>query len=186
MSRVAVARTYAEALLELASRDDAGAEYLAYLEGIASIIRTEPSFRAFLQTPAISLDEKKTAILAGLGGRVPEPFVRFLLVVLEKRRQGLLPDIEGAYRDMLDEESGRVRASVTLSVEPDAALRDEIAAALSRVLDADVVPEFTVDDSIIGGMVVRVDDRVLDGSVRRGLQVLRRELIEGAPPGARS
>ena len=181
MSRVAVARTYAEALLDLASRDDAGADYLAYLDEVVDVIRSEPGFRAFLQTPAISLDEKKAAIREAFGGRYPEPFVRFLLVVLEKRRQTLLPEIESAYRDMLDVRSGRVRASVTLSIEPDEALREQIAAALSRVLDAEVVP---VDDSIIGGMVVRVGDRVLDGSLRRSLQVLRRELIEGAPAGA--
>jgi F-type H+-transporting ATPase subunit delta len=60
-------------------------------------------------------------------------------------------------------------------------LREEIASSLSRVLEADVVPDFLVDESIIGGMVVRVGDKVLDGSVRRGLQVMRRELIEGAP-----
>ena len=184
MSRIAVARTYADALLELASREDAGAEYLACLEEVVDVIRTEPGFRSFLQTPAISLDEKKAAIREAFGGRYPEPFVRFLLIVLEKRRQALLPEIEDAYRDMLDDRSGRVRASVTLSIEPDDELREQIATALSRVLDAEVVPEFSVDDSIIGGMVVRVGDRVLDGSLRRSLQVLRRELIEGAPAGA--
>jgi len=186
MGRTAVARTYADALLDLANREDAGAEYLEYLSEVTGVIRSEPGFRAFLQTPAISLDEKKTAIRDAFGGRYPELFVRFLLVVLEKRRQNLLSGIEEAYRAMLDDQSGRVRARVTLSIEPDEGLREEIASALSRVLEAEVVPEFVVDDSIIGGMVVKVDDRVLDGSIRRSLQVLRRELIEGAPSGAKS
>ena len=181
MSRMAVARTYADTLFELASRDDAGADYLEYLDEVVHVIRTVPDFRAFLQTPAIALEKKRVAIRDAFGGRYPEPFVRFLLVVLEKRRQNLLPDIEAAYRAMLDARSGLVRASVTLSVEPDEALREEIASSLSRVLEADVVPDFLVDESIIGGMVVRVGDKVLDGSVRRGLQVMRRELIEGAP-----
>jgi F-type H+-transporting ATPase subunit delta len=186
MSRTAVARTYADALLDLASRDDAGAEYLECLDEVVHVVRSESDFRAFLQTPAISLDEKKGVIREAFGGRYPESFVRFLLVVLEKRRQNLLPEIDAAYREMLDERSGRVRASVTLSIEPDGVLREEISSALSRALEAEVVPDFKVDESIIGGMVVRVGDRVLDGSVRRSLQVLRRELIEGARTAAKS
>jgi F-type H+-transporting ATPase subunit delta len=115
-----------------------------------------------------------------LGTRYPEPFVRFLMVVMDKRRQGLLPLMEEAYREILNERTGRVHASVTLPYEPDAEFQAELETALSGFLDGEVTAEFRTDADIIGGLVVRVKDRVLDGSVRRRLQLMRRALLEQA------
>jgi F-type H+-transporting ATPase subunit delta len=97
---------------------------------------------------------------------------------MEKRRQGLLPEIEEACRELLDQRTGRVNATVTLTVEPDPELRREIEASLSRVLGREVTADFSLDSRLLGGMIVRVEDCVLDGSLRRRLQLLRRTLIE--------
>jgi F-type H+-transporting ATPase subunit delta len=113
-----------------------------------------------------------------LGDRYPAPFVRFLQVVIDKRRQGLIPLMEEAYREILNERTGRVHASVTLPFEADAAFRGELEGALSKMLDGEVAADFRTDEEIIGGLVVRVKDRVLDGSVRRRLQLMRRALLD--------
>ncbi len=102
--------------------------------------------------------------------------MRFLLVVLDKRRQRWLPAMDAAYRDLLDERAGRLHATIRLSFEPDEALRTEVAEALSEHFGADVVPHFLEDDRILGGIVVRVGDRVMDGSLRRRLDDLRLSL----------
>jgi F-type H+-transporting ATPase subunit delta len=112
------------------------------------------------------------------GDRYPENFVRFLIVLLKKRRQGLLPAIDAAARALLDERTGRLHATVTLTGESDEAFRTEIERELSRVLENEVKADFRTDPRLIGGMVVRAGDRVLDGSVRRRLQNLRRSLLE--------
>ncbi len=185
MSRHAVARNYADTLFALADREGAGAEWLAMLGEVGSLYRESPAFRAFLHTPRVAAEEKKRMLRDVLGTRYPEAFVRFLLVVLDKRRQGLLPLMEEAYRELLNERTGRVHASVTLPYEPDAEFRAELEAGLSRMLGGEVSAEFRTDEEIIGGLVVRVKDRVLDGSVRRRLQLMRRALLEeGAAPGA--
>ncbi len=178
MSRTAVARNYAETLLELASREDAAEDYMAYLAEVAGLARTEPMFRAFLETPTITIDEKRTALRAAFGDRYPELFVRFFLVMLEKGRQGLLTEIEEAYHSLLDVRSGRLRVSVTLASEPDTDLREMLVANLSRVLDREVMAEFGEDENIIGGLIIRVGDQVMDGSLRRRLHTLRRSLLK--------
>lgn len=178
MSRAAVARNYAETLLELASREDAAEDYMEYLAEVAGLARTEPMFRAFLETPTVAFDKKRTALRAAFGDRYPEPFVRFVLVMLEKRRQGLLTEIEEAYHSLLDVRSGRIRVSVTLASKPDAELRETLVTNLSRVLDRDVMAEFGEDENIIGGLIIRVGDRVMDGSLRRRLHTLRRSLLK--------
>lgn len=187
MSRYAVARNYADTLFSLAEREGAQEEWLALLGEIGALYRESPVFRAFLHTPRVSPDEKKQLLRSVLGDRYPDPFVRFLQVVIDKRRQGLLPLMEEAYREILNERTGRVHASVTLPFEADASFRAELEQALSSVLEGEVTADFRTDEAIIGGLVVRVKDRVLDGSVRRRLQLMRRALLEeGAPHGAAS
>ena len=187
MSRYAVARNYADTLFSLAEREGAQEEWLVLLGEIGSLYRESPVFRAFLHTPRVSPDEKKQLLRSVLGNRYPDAFVRFLQVVIDKRRQGLLPLMEEAYREILNERTGRVHASVTLPFEADASFRAELERALSEVLDGEVTADFRTDEQIIGGLVVRVKDRVLDGSVRRRLQLMRRALLEeGAARGAAS
>jgi F-type H+-transporting ATPase subunit delta len=178
VSRYAVARNYADTLFSLAERGGAQEEWLVLLGEIGSLYRESPVFRAFLHTPRVSPDEKKQLLRSVLGDRYPEAFVRFLQVVIDKRRQGLLPLMEEAYREILNERTGRVHASVTLPFEADAPFRAELERALSAVLDGEVTADFRTDEQIIGGLVVRVKDRVLDGSVRRRLQLMRRALLE--------
>ena len=183
MSRVAVARNYADTLLALAERTDDAEVWLAIIDEVSALYREVPSFRAFLETPRVSLADKRDVIRSVFDDRYPETFVRFLLVVMEKRRQALLPEIEMAARELLNERTGRVHAAVTMTVDPDEDLRSEIEAALGKVLDSKVTAEFKRDPRLVGGMIVRVKDRVMDGSLRRQLQLMRRTLIEDAGSG---
>jgi F-type H+-transporting ATPase subunit delta len=178
MSRVAVARNYADTLLALADRTDDADAWLALIDEVSALYTEVPSFRAFLETPRVLLADKRDVIRSVFDERHPESFVRFLLVVLEKRRQSLLPEIAIAARELLNERTGRVQAGVTMTVDPDPELRAEIEAALGRVLGREVTADFRRDPRLVGGMIVRVKDRVMDGSLRRQLQLLRRTLIE--------
>lgn len=180
-----IARNYAETLLALAERHGGAAtagEFQVALDGLASLLESEPRVREFLETPRISADQKKRALEASLRGRVPELFLRFALVVVEKRRQGLFREIALAYRDLLDQAAGRVRAQVTISHAPDAALQDEIRRGLEARLGKTVIPTFTVEPELLGGIVVRIGDEILDGSVRSRVAGLRRRLLSADLP----
>ena len=182
-----IARNYAETLLELASRgggQPAAEAYLAALDELAGLLEHEPRVREFVETPRLSAEEKKQALRAALSGRVPEPFLRFVMVVVDKRRQGLLRDIAAAYRTLVDEAAGRVRVAVTISHAPDAALQDEIRRGLEARLGKTVIPTFTVEPGLLGGMVARIGDQILDGSVRSRVAELRRRLLAADLPMA--
>src|SRR5690606_38467674 len=132
-----IARNYAETLLALATRhggDAAVDEYGAAIEEVAELLRREPLVRDFLESPRVNVEAKKQAIRASFGGRVPDLFLRFLLVVVEKRRQALLQEIAEQYLQLVDEVRGRARAEITLAREPDEALRSDIVTSLQRRL----------------------------------------------------
>jgi len=177
VSASAVARNYAAALFELAGRDGSETRFGELVGEIAGLYGTDASFRRFLDAPSVSLEEKKQVIREAFEARAPEPFVRFLLVVLDRRRHHVLPGIAAAYRDLLDERAGRVRATVTLPFDSGEEVKAEIVGTLERLLEREVVPEFHTDARILGGVIVRVGDQLLDASVRRQAEGLRRELL---------
>jgi F-type H+-transporting ATPase subunit delta len=134
--------------------------------------------RTFLFTPQLDATTKKDALRRALAGRVPPLFLNFLMVVLDKRRQRLLPDIGNEYRNLLDEHLGLLNVQVTLAHEADERAEEEITAELSRILGRKVIPHIHVDSRILGGIVVRYGDRLMDGSLRRKLMRLRNRMLE--------
>lgn len=187
MGPALIARNYAETLLALAHRhggEPTVDEYAAAIDDVAEILEREPLIRDFLETPRVDLDAKKRAIEASFRGRVPDLFLRFLIVVVEKRRQSLLRSIAEQYHILVDEARGRVRAEVVLAREADESLKEEILTRLRNRLGQDVTADFTVDPSLIGGVVIRVGGEILDGSLLRRLTGLRRRMLESPVPSA--
>lgn len=177
MQETTVARSYAEALLELAQADDAAELYAAELREIVQLIQSEADFRFFLETPRIELRDKKRVLREVLEGKIPERLLRFLHVVVDKRRQRVLPDISTEFSKLVDEKFGRLQVDVTTAEEPDAKAKANINKHLNTLFGMEVLPRFRTDPRIIGGVVVRVGDRIMDGSIRHRLQGLRRSLL---------
>lgn len=177
MSGSAVARNYAATLFELAEREDSVERYGQLIAHVSALYETEPTFQRFLETPRVALAEKKEVLRRTFEDQMPELFIRFLMVVLERRRQRVLPRIADSYQDALDEQAGRLRTAVTLPFEPDDALKSHIVGALEEHFGKNVVPEFRLDPAILGGLVVRVGDQLMDASLRRQLERLKWELI---------
>lgn len=180
-----IARNYAETLLALAERHggaDGLDQFGAAIEGLAGMLQADPHMRQFLETPRVRPEQKKEALRQALTGRAPELFVRFVMVLVDKRRQSLLTEIAEAYRDLVDQRMGRARVHVTISHAPDAALQEEIRAALQAQLGRTVIPTFQVDPELLGGMVLRLGDEILDSSLRSRAVGLRRHLMEAQMP----
>ncbi len=178
MSRLAVGRNYGGAIFELAWREDEAETYGEWLRELATLYTEEPSFRAYMDTPRIPLRDKKEGLRKALGAELPELLMRFLMVVLERRRQGALPAIADAYERLLNDRLGRRTAHITLPFEPDEALRNDIVAAIEQEIKREVIPRFETDPSILGGLIVRVRDHRMDGSLRRQLEQLKWRLTD--------
>jgi F-type H+-transporting ATPase subunit delta len=186
MRAATVARNYAETLLSLAERAKDASGWGAMINEIAGAVRRDRTLRRFLASPKIAPPLKKQVLAKALADRVPRIFLRFLDALIDNRRQTLIPEIAVAYSDLLEEREGRVHAEVTVARPLDADGEGAIARNLSRALGKSVVPHLSVDPAILGGVVVRVGDTVIDGSVRRRLAVLRRRLTSGSATADRA
>ena len=171
-----VPRNYAEALLALARKAEDTAGWGTMLRQVANAIGSDPSLRQFLDSPRIASEIKSEVITKALGDRVPRLFLRFLQQLVKNRRQMLIPAIADEYDTLLDASQGIVHAKVTVARETGEDERNAIAKQLSSVVGKNVVPHLTVDPSILGGVVVRIGDTVMDGSLRRRLGLLQRRM----------
>lgn len=177
MREISIARNYAEALLALARRANDTEGWGGLASALGDAVAQDVTLRNFLEAPQVSADQKNGVLQKALAGKAPATFVRFVQKLVTNRRQMLLPEIAVEYHNLLDEAEGRVHARVTVAREYDAAAREALAKALTTALKKTVVAHVAVDARILGGVVVRVGDTVMDGSVRRKLGRLRERLI---------
>ena len=179
-SRVAgrLARTYAEALLDIAGRRgeaDAVAEQFDSL--LNDVFPNVAGLEAFLDTPAVNKHTKDEALAGAFGDRATPLFLDFLRLLNRKDRLGLVRLIAVAYRALRDKKANRqrilVETAAPLSDAQKTALRDTLAAALNKT------PVLVVRENpaLIGGLVVHVGDKVYDTSVRTKLQAVRHTLL---------
>ncbi len=181
MKSSTIARNYAQALL-LAAEAHGTPEiehYGRFMEAVAGAVQADERISVALESPRVSKAAKAALLERALGDLAPPEFVRFLQAVVRRGRQGLLAEIAQQYDGLVDVKLNRVHAGVTLLEEPDARLQKELIERLTRAIGKEVRAHFRADRGILGGVVVRVGDRIYDGSVRRKLAALRRKLLVG-------
>jgi F-type H+-transporting ATPase subunit delta len=171
-----IARNYAEALFDLAERAGQPDRYADLIDAVAAAVETIPKVKAVLMSPRVPKAEKARFLGAALK-QAPREFVLWLQAVVKRGRQQILREIAVEYQALVDQKLNRVRASVTLARKPDEKLKKVIEERLSRQLDKEVIAAYLIDPEILGGTIIRVGDRVLDGSVRRRMTKLRRQLV---------
>jgi len=176
---VGIARNYAEALFLLGERAEASQEFADLLEGLAGAITTDERVRAVMESPRVPKAEKVAIVRRALATRTPPTFLRWVEAVIRRGRAALFAAIQHEFHALLDVKFHRVHAGITLARPADRALQEEITRRLSEALKLTVVPMFHENPDLLGGIVVRVGDRVIDGSVRRRLKVLRRQMLGG-------
>ena len=179
MRDATIARNYAETLLVLARKANDATGWGNLIAEVADALERDDTLRKFLESPRVDVTKKNALIGRAFEARMPRLFVRFLQALVSNRRQMLIPEIALSYRTLLDEAENRVHATVTLAKQPTPAEVEALATRLGVSLGKTVVPHVMVNPAIMGGVIVRVGDRVMDGSVRRRLATLRNRLVYG-------
>jgi F-type H+-transporting ATPase subunit delta len=175
-------RRYAEAAFQIASRDGTLDEWATGLDLAAKVVSDE-RVAAIVDNPARPYRDRLDVLERLLQGRVPEGVLRLAGLLAERARVERLAGTAAEYRRLLEHERGIVEARVT-SAAP--LTPDETAAVrrwVQRTTGATVNITATVDESLIGGLTVRVGDTLMDASVRGRLERLRTQLATGARAG---
>ncbi len=173
------ARRYARAVFEIARDNDTFDRWSEDLDAVAAVLEL-PETQGFLTASRVS-DEQKQRLLDEHLSDVSREARNLVAVLVRRGRAHLARGIDEAYRDMLDEHRGIVSATVTTAVPLADDLRDGVESSLrDRMGGRDLRLVSTVDENILGGMVARVGDQVIDGSVRTRLRHMRNWLRDEA------
>ncbi len=178
MIREPVARRYARALFNAAKERNALARVSGDLEGIARLMREERRLGALLTAPRLDENEKKD-LIRNLFHDVVHPLVEELFyLLLEKKRMKILSQIIEGFTEFLDEDRGVMRAEVITAIPLDEESEAEIRERLEKMTGMRIKIEKRINPAVIGGVAVRLRDRIIDGTVRRRLELMREHLLE--------
>jgi F-type H+-transporting ATPase subunit delta len=175
-----VARRYAKALLTMGKEDDHYKEYGEGLSGFAHLLEREPELRDALLNPIHSREDRRKLLLRMIDLlQLPLLVSNLLQLLLDKHRLNVVDGVAQAYQEMVDEVENVSRARVKAAIVLDDATQDRLRRTLEKLTGSTVVMEVEEDPNIIGGIVAKVGDLVLDGSVRSQINSLRESLIKG-------
>lgn len=148
-------------------------------EFIEQTIKGSHEFLMFLKSPVVNQEKKKTALNEILKGRVADLTIKFVMLLVSRGREGMLPEITRQFYKLRDERMGvlGVTAKTTVSFSP--AQEKELIGQLEQATKKKIRLSFVIDPSLKGGFTVQHEDTVWDASVRHQLEVLRERFIEG-------
>ena len=173
------ARRYAEAAFQVAQRDGAVDVWRRELEA-AAVIAGQAAIGRTLANPAIALEIRSAAVETTFGRVASRPVTNLILLMLRRGRIQDLPRVADEFRRLDNAHQGITIATATaaapLSADEVAALTQRLESSTGGRIELDV----KVDPGLLGGLVVQVGDRLIDGSVRGRLERLRNQLVSGA------
>ncbi len=180
MKNLAISRRYARALL-LIGKDDGKAEiYKQELDTVANLVSNEKGLELALTNPLYNaVARKKVLQLVVEKLNLSKAMKSFLFLLFDKGRIGFLGTINEFYQKLADELKNVARASLVSATEISSETVEKIRATLSKMTGKDIVLDVKVDQSLIGGVVSRIGDLVLDGSIKTQLLNMRESLKRG-------
>ena len=183
MKEVRVAKRYAAALFGLADRDGIVDSVSAALTLIERLLNDVPYLRAVLNQPMVSQDQKNKVASDAFGDRVTATSLSFLKLLIRKRREGLIGECAREFRALVAERDNTAEATAFSAVPLTPAQTERLTRSLERLTGKLVLLHTEVDAGMLGGVVVRLGDTIIDGSVRGRLQRLEQQLLGRRLPG---
>lgn len=168
---ITLARPYARAAFEVAVADGQLQEWSTALASAAAIV-TQQKIKALLASPALTAADKSAAMLDVLGEAFHKKFANFIVALADNKRLSMLPEIRDLYRVLKADYEKSLDVSVTTAYPIDADLLDKLSRALAEKLGRRVKLSSAVDQSLLGGALIRAGDTVIDGSVKGRLTKL--------------
>ena len=172
-----ISKEYAQALFELACEQGAEKEYFNALELIAAELEQTPEYTTLLSAPDIPLDTRKELIADAFGGRVPPHVLSFLQLLCQQGRIRELKNCVPAYGELYKALESISTAQVISAVPLTDDQKKALVIKLEKISGHRVSATYEIDETLLGGLTVYMDDKVFDGSLRRRLKEIK-EVME--------
>jgi F-type H+-transporting ATPase subunit delta len=174
-----VARVYAKAFLAAANKAGSASALVDEIESLAGdVLAKSPALVNVFHSSLVSGEQKEQLIDRVFGGRASETLLNFLKVLTRHGRLQLARTVARITRKLYAQQLGQTEVEVRVAAPLDDALRQEIQAMAQQALQTDPILRISVDPSLIAGIVVRIGDRVFDGSLATRINELRKTIVD--------
>ena len=171
-----IAKRYARALFDIASEDQSYNDWLDKLK-LISDTEADKDFAIVLNSTKISLSKKMNTIDEVFKGKLNTLQLNFLKLLTKNQSFSIIQDIHKQFVDQVEKLNNIIRVSVTSPYKISDDLKDQISNLVNEISGAESVIEEKIDSELIGGVVIRLGDTVIDGSIKNKVKQLRRELV---------
>ena len=173
-----VASRYAEALFQVGEETDSTDKLYGELKAVVDIVKENKDFSNILRSPLVSKEEKKDLITKVFDGKLSQNMINFLKILADKDRLALLADIEKDFKVLLNEKNNILEGIVITAVPMKEEEVKELQTKLSAKYNKTVVLENEVDKSVLGGVLVRLGNEEIDGTVKNRLDKMKEQLSQ--------
>jgi F-type H+-transporting ATPase subunit delta len=171
-----VATRYAGALLVAAKAAGVHVEVAESYAALLDVVKGNLDLTVFMDSPQVSEQEKKNLLKNVFGGKIEPVLLNFLLLLIDRNRIEYTREIGEEFGNLVEAEQGRIHAEVVTAVRLPDDLADRLQQKLAGLTGKIVVLDQKIDPGVIGGVRVAMGDKVLDGTVRTNLDLMRRKL----------
>ena len=173
-----VASRYAEALFQVGEETESTDKLYGELKAVVDIVKENKDFSNILRSPLVSKEEKKDLITKVFEGKLSQNMINFLKILADKDRLALLADIEKDFKVLLNEKNNILEGIVITAVPMKEEEVKELQTKLSTKYNKTVVLENEVDKSVLGGVLVRLGNEEIDGTVKNRLDKMKEQLSQ--------
>ena len=166
------AKRYAEAIFQIVQDKDYK-KIMAQIRGILSLVEENAEFNNFIFHPIVSIEDKKSAVKEIFSG-YDSDILTFIYLLIDENRLDCLDEIEGILIEKLNDKNKIQHVDITLAFDVDDEFKNRIISRIESKLQSKIMPVFYKDESIIGGMILRIKDTLIDLSIRSKIENIKR------------
>lgn len=175
---IGASKEYAEALFLLAKENNAEKEYSDALLSLQELMKHNPGYLDFLASSCIPKQERINAIEYAFTADYPVHIVSFMQLLTENRQIHLFPEIVQKYTDIYHAANRIVTAHIISATELSQDEKNVLCSKLEKLTGYTILPVFTLDETILGGLVIQIGDKTLDGSLKKHLSQIREVMLK--------
>jgi len=172
-----VARVYAGSLFEIAKEKNMVPQVEEELNIVVQILAEETEFKSYINTPGITGEVKKSFINKVFAGNISEYTLNLLNLLIDNGRQESISGIYEAFVELDDIHNNRERITVITQTSLGESLIANIRSQIGKKLNKEIIVTEKVDESILGGIIIKIGDLVIDGSLAKGLKNIKSNLL---------
>lgn len=168
-----ISKEYGTALFALACEENAKHEYASALRTVKELLDESPEYKELISSPAIPLSDRLAVIEQAFSKTVPEHVLSYLQLICEKGRFSCFNESVEQYNALLDASEQISAAKITSAIELTNEEKEKLVSKLESRYHCRISAEYYIDDAMLGGLIVELDGKILDGSLRQRLREVK-------------